>query len=243
MRVFILAAGEGTRLWPFTTIIPKCMLPIKGVPCARVIVDRIRASFKDEADSLEFVICCLDRDFWMFFHEFRDIPNVVISTSEAPLGTASQVMHAISEKKMLDDEDVMMVHYGDCLVGIDYKELANTYKYNGSQATLVGTENVRSPYGQIIIEWTRGGKNIVAFNEKPMLTGITWTGVAMVNVKDLQKLATTDSDFGKNIFPDMIRSEGLVVAYITDKEYFDIGDIQSYLKVNKLAMKQELFAR
>ena len=103
----------------------------------------------------------------------------------------------------------------------------------------MGTENVRSPYGQIMTGHpVTGGKQMVTFNKKPMMTGITWTGVAMVNVKDLQKLATTDSDFGKNIFPDMIRSEELMVAYITDKEYFDIGDIQSYLKVNKLAMKR-----
>src|SRR5215831_8345640 len=44
MKAFILAAGSGTRLRPLTDTIPKCLLPIQGVPLLKIWLDNCAAS-------------------------------------------------------------------------------------------------------------------------------------------------------------------------------------------------------
>ena len=41
MRAILLAAGYGTRLRPLTNTIPKCLVPIKGVPLLQIWLERL----------------------------------------------------------------------------------------------------------------------------------------------------------------------------------------------------------
>ena len=224
------------------------MFPIAGVPVARVIVDRVRKSL---GVGTQFVICCLERDEKLFAHEFRDVPNARISTSSKPLGPAWQLMYALGDQKIQsltmptgeDDYPNVMVHYGDCLVGADYHELWREHRGSEHIATLLATNNVRSPYGQITLENPKNtSSKVTGFHEKPPLAGHTWTGIAMVNLGELKAFAHPESDFGHDIFPAMLKANKNVGAYVTDAAYYDVGDVQAYMRVNDLAMREELFA-
>lgn len=80
MRCLLLAGGLGSRLYPFSELIPKCLLPIAGIPCAYRIAKRmIDRGFTD-------VVICINA--WMveqFTFAFRDLP-VQFSVSAEPLG-------------------------------------------------------------------------------------------------------------------------------------------------------------
>jgi len=68
MKIYILAGGEGSRMQPWTSIFPKCLLPVGGKPVSRIIVERLIDEGFTE------IILCINRIFEREFkHEYRDI--------------------------------------------------------------------------------------------------------------------------------------------------------------------------
>jgi len=165
MKVFILAGGYGTRLFPFTELIPKCLLPIKGKPVVRYIIENlISQGFKD-------IVLCINKKFSeLFLHEFRDL-DIEFSISEKPLGTAGEIFIA---KKFIDDK--FMVIYGDDLTFLDYSKLLEFHNvHKDAIASIVATSNVPLEFGVIIEE----DDKVKIFKEKPNLGLLIWTGTAI----------------------------------------------------------------
>lgn len=60
MKAFLLAAGHGTRLRPLTDSVPKCLLPVRGVPilqiwleiCRRLGVDQVLVNLHAHANAV-----------------------------------------------------------------------------------------------------------------------------------------------------------------------------------------------
>ena len=69
INVFLLAAGESSRMFPISTIMEKSLLPVDGKPVISHIVDNLRKCDKVG----KITSCCLKKFEKQFEHEFRDI--------------------------------------------------------------------------------------------------------------------------------------------------------------------------
>ena len=228
----ILAAGVGTRLWPFTDAIPKVMMPVGGKPCIRWIVDHLLDSTTDA----KITIACLESDLAMFKHEFRDILKLVeFETSKGPRGTAGQLAF-LNEDCGKD----FAVWYGDNLINLSLQDLYEEHTKARAAATLAVTKKVELDYGVVITGDPR--EKVVAFLEKPWMDQKLWAGVAVLNYQQVGYWLKEGRDLARDVFPALLAEGKRVQAIEFANEWYDIGNIPAYRRVNDLAKEGKLFA-
>jgi len=214
VKVFLLAAGEGTRLWPITELYPKALVPVAGIPCVRRVIDRIRRQgFSDIA------VIANERFVPHFRHELRDL-DVEILPSPEPQGTAGELL---LHRDRIGGR--FLVHYADELTGVDLRELLlfHESKANGI-GTLALVRNVPLEVGVVELR----GERVVGFREKPPLDRPTWAGIAVLEPEILEFINPKE-DFARDVFPRVIGAGGRLYGFISDAEWLDIGSL-SHLK-------------
>jgi len=219
LKIFILGGGYGTRLQPFTTYVPKVLMPVYSKPCVRWIVDSLLAQGFDD-----LVICVNEWAKEQFIHEFRDTP-VKFNVSKEPCGTAGEILMA---KRQIND--TFLVIYGDDLSFMQYKDLAEFHKARpDATATLALTSKILLEVGIITLD----GDLVQKFSEKPMLNEVShtllpivsaWTGVSVLEPEILKYIAVGE-DLAKDVFPRVMKDGKRIYGYVVDKEWLDIGNI------------------
>ena len=221
MKAIILAAGVGNRLQPYTTLIPKPLLPVGGKPCITYIIERL-----EKLDLTEIIVCVNIDNLEQFKHELRD-KIVTFSTSTQALGTAGEILNC----KQLLDED-FIVHYADELTNIDYTRLIRSYYKNKGYGTLAILKKFPLPVGSVNIHKNK----INSFREKQKLKINFWVGIGILNRIILDEMKIGD-DLAIDIFPKIISQGKNLYAELFDREWIDIGNISRYKHAIFLANK------
>ena len=152
MKAVILAAGEGTRLRPFTETMPKVMLPVGNKPILEHIIDSVKNS------GIEEIIIVVGYKKEVIMEYFKDYEGVKITyvTQEKQLGTAHALLQA---KTRITDS--FLVLSGDNI--IDQKSISKLTNDNSEYSLLIKEHPHPSKYGVVLIE-----KNILKqIVEKP----------------------------------------------------------------------------
>jgi NDP-sugar pyrophosphorylase family protein len=160
VRLFVLAGGKGERFFPFSSVIPKCLIPVAGKPCIRwIIEDALAQGFND------IVLCINKSDSSSYRHELRDV-NLKYSISEEAHGTVGELLCA---RNFVTGRFVL--RYGDDLTETNYPELLRFHVEKKAIATLVVTTELDLPVG--IVDVAECGK-VAGFVEKPKLGRPSW---------------------------------------------------------------------
>ena len=220
MRIVILAGGEGTRMQPWTTFVPKCLLPISGKAVSRHIVEKLcQEGYKD-------IVLCINKQFQQQFqHEFRDV-DIEFSVTDRPMGTAGEVYYALKNFPTTDD---FMVVYADDLTVLNHKKMWKVHKTNNAFATIAVTKNVPLDVGIVKTE----KDSIVNFKEKPLIKDLgledtyVWIGTAIFDTT-LQSLFQPEKDIAKDILPSLITQGLKIGAFVSDSLWLDIGTLSHY---------------
>jgi NDP-sugar pyrophosphorylase family protein len=211
IHAVVMCAGNGTRMKPWTDLIPKDMLPIDGKPVVRHIVEKLPTTC---------TIVCQTKHKSLYHHEFRDT-WVSIVDIEGGKGSLFDFLDAMKHPNWVES-DAYLLHYGDELTQIDYRQLFDAHIAGGNQATLALLEDFRLPVGVATVF----GQKIVSFEEKPTLNTLFWPGIAVVNASALDYYV----DFGSLLFPKLAK-EGKLGYKVFHSEWKDIGTIAAYTKV------------
>jgi len=216
MKFFILAGGRGTRMAPYSDVIPKCLIPVAGVPCVRrIIEDIIDQGFND-------IILCINKEYEPNFrHEFRDI-DIEFSVSEEPLGTVGEILCA---RKLIDDTFVL--RYGDDLTEIDYKALIDFHKKEDATATLALTTSVPLSVGIAELD----GSRITKMREKPPLGLPSWAAIAVLEPKAISYFKLGE-DIAGDALPKMIKNDETVCGFMIDSIWLDVGIVEHWRTAN-----------
>ncbi len=130
MQAVILAGGEGTRLKPFTQVLPKSMFPIYNMPLLEIIVRYLHSY---EIDDITIATSHLSRYIKHYFGDGKQFGiNISYTTEDVPLGTAGP-LKLISNKS----NGPIIVKVSDVLADIDYRELISSHKKSGAIGTMV----------------------------------------------------------------------------------------------------------
>jgi NDP-mannose synthase len=217
MRAVILAGGLGTRLRPYTTVIPKPLVPIGDRAVLEQIIRSLAASGVDRIDlcvsHLGQLICA--------YLAHADLPSgldIALHWEQEPLGTAGAL------KSVPDLDGTFIVMNGDVLTTLDYRALVDCHRAEGAALTVaMHKKQVDIDVG--VIESDEG--LVRDYIEKPSLHYKVSMGIYVYEARALHHLPD-----GPCQFPELVHrllAEGETVAACeTDADWYDIGTVGEY---------------
>ncbi len=229
LHAIIMAGGEGTRLRPLTSDTPKPMVPILGKPVLSYALQLLKRHQMTEIGvTLQYLPERISRAFGsgakegVHLHYFRE---------HEPLGTAGGVLKAASGRQA--PTDAFAVLSGDGLTDCDLTEAMRFHREKKALATLVLTR-VRDPLSYGVVMADDEGR-VRRFVEKPgwgeVYSDTINTGIYLLSPEVLSYIwSDKPCDFGKDLFPMLVKAEKPVYAFVSDCYWCDIGDQAAYVR-------------
>jgi NDP-mannose synthase len=223
MKAVVLAGGRGTRLAPYTHILPKPLMPIGEMPILEVLLRQMkRAGVEDVILTVGHLATLLrsyfgDGDQWNL--------HISYSYEDMPLGTAGPIA------LIGDLNDTFLVTNGDVLTTLDMKKLLAFHKQKGAAATIaVHRRQVKIDLG--VIQWD-GEDCVSGYIEKPTYDYTVSMGIYVFEPRVLAHIA-----IGQYLdFPDLvlklIAAGEKVTGYIFDGYWMDLGRPDDYQQANQ----------
>ncbi len=222
--VVIMAGGLGTRLYPYTRILPKPLIPIGEIPIVEHIMDRF-----SRYGVTEFIMIVNHKRNMIkaYFSEVERPYTIRYVDEERPLGTAGGLSLL---KGQLDSTFVLS--NCDILVDDDYTKIVRHHRSAGNLITMVcSLKRIRIPYG--VVEIDNNGE-IDEIREKPELAFFTNTGMYVIEPEVLDSLGdNTCTDFPEVIEHNR-RSGGRIGIYpISENSWLDMGQLDELEKMRR----------
>jgi NDP-sugar pyrophosphorylase family protein len=218
MKTVVLAGGRGTRLAPYTSILPKPLMPVGEQSILELVVGQL-----DEAGIVDIHFCVgyLAHLVEAVF-ENRENGHVKITyvREQEALGTAAPLRLV----KGLDS--TFMVMNGDVLTTLDYPDLVRYHREQGNLLTIATHKrSIKIDYGMMHLDVT---SRVRGFEEKPEIVSPVSMGIYVMEPEVLDYIpAGAYFDF-----PDLVQAllaDGRRVgAYLYDGLWFDIGRQEDY---------------
>lgn len=220
MKAFIMAAGSGTRLRPLTDTVPKCLLPIQGVPLLQIWLENCRAA--GISDVLVNVHSHAER-----IREFAGKQNgpvrVHVAEEKQLLGSAGTLAE---NRSFVAGEEAFFVLYGDVLTNVCLADMLAFHAKKKMLATL-GVYRVPDPSQCGIVTADQDGI-VRGFVEKSTQSASHWafSGVMIAGPKIFDLVpAQRPADIGFHLLPLLT---GRMTAYTITAYLFDIGTLNNY---------------
>jgi len=227
MDVLILAGGRGTRLKPYTAVIPKPLMPIGEQSILEIVLHQLRDA------GTQHVVLAVGYLSHLFQAVFGDGSQFGLKISylleKEPLGTAGAIVNALP---LLGPDFVVM--NGDILTTLDFGDLIKTHQTGGAAATIaVNKREVAIDFG--LIEMNERNE-LANYIEKPKYTYHVSMGINVLKASAVKPLLKPGVRMD---MPDLItklKDAGKKVACYTKPCYWlDIGRPEDF------QMAQEIF--
>lgn len=212
--VVIMAGGLGTRLYPYTKILPKPLIPIGDIPVTEHIINRFHNyGCKD----FYLIVNHKKNMIKAYFNEIDKTYQITYIDEEKPLGTGGGL--SLLKGKI---NTTFILSNCDILIEEDYEKMYQYHKKEENLITIIcSLKKIRIPYG--VIEIGKHGE-IDNMKEKPELSFFTNTGCYIVEPKVIKELEE-DNEIG---FPDIIQryknnGEKIGVYPISENAWMDMG--------------------
>jgi len=217
--VAIMAGGKGTRLEPFTRILPKPLIPLGNKPIVEIIIDEFKKhGIYDYYLTLNYKGEMIES----YFNNIEKDYKINYIKEEEFLGTAGSL-------KLLKDKitDNFIVSNCDVIVRADFKDVVDFHVNEKACLTVLSAiKHYRIPYG--VTNFKEGGK-IVEIIEKPEFTFTINTGVYVLN-KDVLDFIPENQYFDMtDLIKVMLKNKKNVITYpVNENDYIDIGQWKEY---------------
>jgi len=230
MQAIILAGGKGTRLKPFTNVIPKPLVPLGNKPILEIILLQLKHYGVTE---VVIAVNHLAHLIKAFFGNGKSLGlDIRYSLEDKPLGTAGPL------KIIGGLQNNFLVMNGDLLTTIDYSNIYKNHIDNGSDIT-IGTYSKKLKVDLGVIE--SKGDMFISYNEKPELNYQVSMGLYVMNRNVIRHIPENK----KFDMPDLVvkahKLNDNVSCHKGDYEWLDIGRLEDYETANKLFEKNRSY--
>lgn len=220
--VVINAGGKGTRLDPFTRVLPKPLIPVGELP----IIEHIMKEYQSYSCEEFHIIVNYKKELMKaYFADNENHYNISWYDEEKPLGTGGGL--SLLRGKL---DSTFFFANCDALLTANYESMVKFHRDNGNVITMIcAYKNMDVPYG--VVEMGLNG-TIIEMKEKPRMSFLTNTGIYIVEPEVIN-----DIEDGVSIgFPDIVereRQKGKKVAVfpVSENDWMDMGQIPELEKM------------
>jgi dTDP-glucose pyrophosphorylase len=215
--VVIMAGGEGTRLAPFTKILPKPLMPLGNKPIIEIIISRFMDyGCNDFYLSLNYKSNIIKAYFNDFEHKYK----IAYIEEESPLGTAGSLhflKNRITRSFFLSNCDI--------LIEADYADIFKFHRQKKNKITLVSSmKNFMVPYGVCEIE---NGGILKSIKEKPEFDFFVNTGMYVLNKIVLEDIPRNKFYNMTDLISDYLKKGERIGVYpVSEKSWLDMGQLE-----------------
>jgi dTDP-glucose pyrophosphorylase len=221
----IMAGGKGTRMEPFTNVLPKPLIPIHEKP----IIEHILERFTDMGCSdFHLTVNYKGKILKAYFEELKPDYSVSFVDESQPLGTAGSLQYLKGKFGK-----PFFVTNCDIIIKADYVDLYEFHQKGGYDITLVASaKEYIIPYGTC--ELNDEG-HLSHINEKPHYDFLINTGLYILN-PDMLKLIPENKFYHITHLIEDAKNQGKKVGVfpVDDDAWIDIGQWAEYKKVMEL---------
>lgn len=215
--VVIMAGGKGTRLQPYTNIIPKVLIPIGDIP----IVERIINSFSNYGFTKYYLTVNYKKDIIKAYFNNADAYNITFVEEDKPLGTAGSLT-------LLKDtlKGSFFLTNCDILVQENYSKILKYHKKNKYKLTVIAAlKKYIIPYG--VFKLDDKGK-IEELNEKPEWEFLVNTGMYLLEAELLNYIPQGENYHMTDLIAKCLElGEEVGIYPVGDKAWLDMGEFEA----------------
>jgi NDP-sugar pyrophosphorylase family protein len=226
----ILAGGRGTRLAPFTSVLPKPLMPLGDRSVLEIVVGQLaRSGFLDITLSVGYLSHLIravfdNRELHRGEPQPVEQPSVRYVHEDEPLGTVGPL-------RLVEGlEDSFLVMNGDLLTDLDYMELFSSHRSSGCALTIATKRReTRLDYGVLHLGTSGSAANrVVRFEEKPTIVADVSMGIYIMEPSVLDLVPTSGAFDIPDLVHALLAAEQPVGAFPYDGPWFDIGRPDDY---------------
>lgn len=219
MRAVILAGGKGTRLRPYTVVLPKPLMPIGQYPILEVILRQLAHC------GFTRVTMAVNHQAEIIQAFFGDGGKWGVEIDYSLEDTALSTMGPL--KLISDPPEDFLVMNGDILTDLDYREFFDFHVAKRNVFTISSyMRDIRTDYGVLDTK----GEKLCGFREKPVISYEVSMGVYMVNRKILEYIPEGKPYGFDNLMLDLIGSKNPASVRRHEGYWLDIGRPDDYMQ-------------
>ncbi len=220
----LLAGGKGTRLAPYTTVFPKPLMPIDGMPILEVIVQQL-AHFQIK----EMIFTVSQQSEPLLSAYFGDGRRygvkIAYSREEKPLGTAGPL------SLLSDLPDTFLVMNGDILTTLNYRRLIEYHRRKKGVVTIaMSRKKIALELG--VMECDRDSQ-LRRYAEKPVLTYSVSMGIYVFEKRVLQAIPSRRYLDFPELIQKLLKRGERILCYPSRDFWLDIGRHEDYEKAQQ----------
>ncbi len=223
MRAVVLAGGKGTRLSPYTKILPKPLMPIGEMPILEVILLQMK---EEGITDVTLTVGHLSHLMKAFFQDGSSLGmRIGYSFEEKPLGTAGP----IALVNGLDS--TFLVMNGDILTKLRFHELVSFHQEQGAIATIAAHHRQNRVDLGVIIK--NGDCRIADYIEKPVNDYLVSMGIYVFEPEVMKYIPPGEYLDFPDLVKILLRAGEKVVGYEYDGYWQDLGRPDDYEKATQ----------
>lgn len=217
-----MAGGLGTRLAPFTTVLPKPLIPINGKPVIEHIIERF---FENGFRKFYITLNYKSKILKAFFNEFKKYKKVKFIEEKKPLGTAG----SLSFFKKKNYNNIIVINC-DSLINLNYANYLKYHIESNNDMTLVGCKmSYAFPYG--ICKFKENNTLLSEIEEKKKYNFFVNTGLYILKSKLVSFKKNTKIDMNEFISILISKGKNIGIYPIDENSWKDVGQWNDYNKI------------
>ncbi len=222
MQAVILAGGKGTRLKPYTYVLPKPLVPVGEKPILAILVNQLK---RDGITDLVFCVNHMAELIMAYFGNGEKFGvNIRYSIEDKPMGTIAPLRLI----KNLPDNFLLM--NGDLLTDLNFREIYNAHLQRNALIT-VGTYNRRVDIDFGVMQIV--GDRVTGFVEKPQYNYNVSMGIYVFNKRVLE-FVPENQPFGfDHLMLKLLEKNEPIDTFPFKGYWLDIGRLEDFQKANQ----------
>ncbi len=220
-KAVVLAGGRGTRLAPYTSILPKPLMPIGNSSILEIVLHQLSACGVSEVTLCVGYLSHLIEA--VLSHGSSCGVKLTYVREEEALGTAGPL------RLIGDLDETFMMMNGDVLTTLDFSDLVRHHREEGNLVTIATHERaIKIDYGVLELGKRGDTNRVYRYVEKPEVTSTVSMGIYVLEPEALEYIPTGCHFDFPDLVHQLLRAKQDVGVYKSDAMWFDIGRPDDY---------------